>query len=135
LGIDDPEVLAGCVGKGHATAYLAFRRLINELPDVDAIILSPDSAPVPSEPSARWLVSMALAGRMTAGNFGQCLEYLKRMPQTFRALSVLSAFKAEKERRDMGGLKQDHRPLSSSRDFTAWSVSEDGKEIRTSANT
>lgn len=133
-GVEDPEVIAGCVGKGRATEYLAFRRLINDLPDIDAVLMNPDTAPVPENPSARLLVAMALASKMTAGNFGQAVEYLKRMPQMMRAYSIRDAFRAEKEKREMKALKPDHKPLSSSRDFAAWTCSKDGKDIMSATN-
>ncbi len=133
-GVDDSEVIAGCVGKGRATQYLAFRSLINELPDVDACILDPDSAPVPENPSARYLVSMALASKMTAGNFGQCVKYLNRLPAMFRAFSIRDAFRAEMHRKKDGKLPKGWTQLSSSRDFTAWAVSPDGKEVMQAAS-
>lgn len=134
LGIDDPEVIGGCVGKGRATQYLAFRSLINELPDVDAVILDPLGAPVPENPSARFLVSMALASKMTAGNFGNCVQYLGRLPQMFRAYSIRDAFRAEASRRRDGALPQGWKPLAGSRDFTAWATSSDGKDVMAAAS-
>lgn len=128
-GVDDPEVISGCVGKGRATEYLAFRRLVNDLPDVDAILLSPDTAPVPENPSARLLVSMALASRMTARNLGQCVTYLQRLPQMFRAYGMRDALRSENEKRQRKVLPPDHKPITASRDFSSWACSQDGKDI------
>lgn len=133
-GIDDPEVIEGCVGKGRATQYLAFRSLVNELPDIDAILMNPDSAPVPENPSARYLVSMALAARMTAQNFGQAVTYLHRLPTMFRAFGIRDAFRAEDEKKKAGKLTKDHKPLSGSRDFTAWACSQEGKDVMSAAS-
>jgi hypothetical protein len=133
-GIDDSEVIAGCVGKGRATQYLAFRKLINDLPDVDHCLLDPDKAPVPGNPSAQWLVSMALASKMTAGNFGQAVKYLSRLPAMFRAFSIRDAFRAEATRRADKTLPKGWTALSSSRDFTAWAVSTDGKDVMSAAS-
>ena len=133
-GIDDPEVWAGCVGKGRATQASAFKALINELPDVDACILDPDSAPVPANPSARYLVSMALASKMSAGNFGACVRYLNRLPAMFRAFGIRDAFRAEDQKRKNQSLPKDHKPLSGSRDFTCWACSEDGKAVMAAAS-
>lgn len=132
-GIDDPEVLAGCVGKGRATQYVAFRELINELPDLDAVLLDPDTAPVPDNPSARFLVAMGLASKMTAGNFGRCVTYLTRLPAMFRAFSIRDAFRAEAQRKRDDKLPKDWKPLSGSRDFTSWACSSDGKEVMAAA--
>lgn len=128
-GFDDPEVIAGCVGKGHATAYLAYRQLANQLPDVKQVLLDPDGSPVPENPSARFLVSMALASEMRCGNFGQALRYLNRLPQMFRAYSVRDAIKAESARQAAGTLAKNYKPLHFDRDFVAWTTTEDGKEV------
>ncbi len=133
-GFDDPEVIAGCVGKGRATQYLAFRGLINELPDVDECILTPDTVPVPVNPSAQWLVSMALASKMTAGNFGQVLKYLNRLPAMFRAFSIRDAFRAQQSRSLDKTLPQGWVHLGSSRDFVAWVNSPDGKVVMSAAS-
>lgn len=134
LNITDPEVWAGCVGKGRAAAAASFKELVAELPDIDAVLLDPEQAPVPDNPSARFLVSMALASRMTAGNFGACVKYLNRMPAMFRAYSIRDAFRAEAQRRKDGSLKKDYRPLSTSRDFTSWACSNDGKDVMAAAS-
>jgi hypothetical protein len=133
LGEDDSEVLAGCVGKGQATAYLAFRGLIGELPDVDACLLDPESSPVPENPSAKWLVSMALASKMTAQNFGQAVKYLNRLDTMFRAFAIRDAFRGETAKRKDNLLPKDYKPLSGSRDYTAWVVSSDGKAVMSAA--
>lgn len=134
LGEDDPEVLGGCVGKGAATKYLAFRGLINELPDVDQCIIDPTGAPVPENPSAKFLVASALSAKMTAQNFGGVMKYLNRLPAMFRAFSVRDSFRAEAQRKRDKTLPKDWKALSSSRDFCAWAVSDDGKEVMSAAS-
>lgn len=133
LGVDDPEVWSGCVGKGRATEASAFKSLQADLPDIDQCIVDPDGSPVPENPSARFLVAMAMASKMGAGNFGQALKYLQRMPSMFRAFSIRDAFRAETAKRNAGKLSKSYAPIASSRDFTAWVVSSDGKEIMQNA--
>lgn len=132
-GFDDPEVISGCVGKGRATAYLAFRALIADLPDVNACLLDPEGSPIPENPSARFLVSMALASKMDAGTFGQAIRYLNRLPQLFRAYAIRDAIKAEAARQKAGALPKGHKPIHASRDFTAWTCSSDGKDVMSAA--
>lgn len=129
LGIDDPEVIAGAVGKGRASEYLAYRKLIGELPDIDGVLLDPEGSPVPQNPSAQWLVSMALASKMSGGTFGQCVKYLGRLPQMFRAFSIRDAIKAENLRRKDKTLPQGYPAIHSSRDWTPWANTEDAKDI------
>lgn len=133
IGEDNPEVIAGCVGKGEATACLAFKELQADLPDLDAIVLDPDGAPVPENPSARFLVSMGIASKLTAGNFGPYLRYMNRLPAMFRAFGIRDAFRAEAQKRKDKTLPKDHKNLAGSRDFTAWACSDDGKAVMSAA--
>ena len=129
MGIEDSEVIAGCVGKGRATQYLAFRRLAAELPDIDSVLNDPDGAPVPENPSARYLVSMALASRMTAANFAQVVKYLNRLPGMFRAFTIRDAWLADQKRFEDKTFPPGSKRLFGSRDFTAWACTQDGKDI------
>jgi hypothetical protein len=128
-GIDDPEVIGGCVGRGRGTEYLAFRELCNELPDVDAIQVDPDSAPVPENPSARYLVSMALASRLSYQTFGAALTYLKRLPPMFRAFAIRDGLRAEANKRRDGKLPVGTKPIAHAPEFTRWAQSEEGRNI------
>jgi hypothetical protein len=128
-GIDDVEVWSGCVGKGRAIEAHAFKELQSELPDRDAVLASPMSAPVPENPGARYLVAMALAAAMNHKNFGACIQYLQRLPEMFLAFSVRDAFEAEERRREAKKLPSGYQPISASRDFSAWVVSKAGQDI------
>lgn len=134
IGVQDSEVWAGCVGKGQAAKALAFRGLINELPDIDGCMIDPEGSPVPKNPSAKLLIAMAMAARMTGGNFGNAVRYLNRLDAMFRAYAIRDAFRAENQRRKDGSLDKNYKQLASSRDFTAWACSEDGKAVMAAAN-
>jgi hypothetical protein len=102
---------------------------MNDLPDIDGVLLNPDTAPVPDNPSAQWLVSSTLATRLNAQNFGSVLKYLNRLPQMFRAFTLRDSMRAESVMTAEKRLPKGYRPISSSRDFAAWVCSTDGKEI------
>lgn len=129
LGFEDPEVIAGKVGKGRATQYLAFRKLMSHLPDIDQVLLDPKGAPVPENHSAKFLVAMALAGRMNYGTFESCITYLNRLPAMFRAFSVRDALKAQADAQKSKTLPPGTKAIHESRGFTAWACSQDGKDI------
>ncbi len=131
-GFDDPEVIAGAVGKGRATAYLAYRQLINKLPDIAQILMDPTGSPIPDDPSAKWLVSMTLAQKMNAQNFGTINKYVTRMSGLFEAFCIQDAFRCETEKKKAGNLPDNWKALTSSRDYTAWACSERGKAIQQS---
>lgn len=100
---------AGAVGEGAAVEYSAFIRMYRELPNIDAILLNPASAPVPSGPATLFAVSSALARRTNTGNFGRVLKYFGRMPQEYGVFGVQDAV-----RRDL--------TLQATPDFTNWAI-------------
>ncbi len=86
---------AGTVGEGAAVEYSAFLRMFRELPNIDAIMLNPQSAPVPSGPATLFAVSSALARRSNGGNFGRVLQYFARLPQEYGVYGVQDAVRRD----------------------------------------
>jgi MoxR-like ATPase len=78
------EVINGAVGEGAGTGFNAFLRMYRELPNVDAILLSPDTAIVPDSPSALYAVAGALAARATTATFAPIVTYANRLLQAAR---------------------------------------------------
>lgn len=92
-----PAVVAGAVGDGAAVEFLAFRRMYQSLPSLDAIIMNPDSAPIPDAPGALYATVTGLAARANELNWGRVLTYTTRVMQAehgeFAALLVRDATK------------------------------------------
>jgi MoxR-like ATPase len=84
-------LIAGTVGDGAATAFAAFLKTFRELPNVDAILMSPDTERVPTEASALHAVAGALSYAATGTNFDRVYRYLQRMPPEFTVFSVRDA--------------------------------------------
>ena len=81
--------LAGAVGEGAAAEFEGFLQMFRNLPvSPDEILLDPNAADVPKEPSHLYAISSALAFKGTAENFGRILTYAKRMPQEFGVLTI-----------------------------------------------
>ena len=99
----------GSVGEGAAVEYSAFLRLFRELPNIDAILLNPATAQLPTQPSTMFAVSAALARRASVQNFARILEYVNRLPQEYGVYTVKDAV-----RRDP--------VLTGTPDFTRWGV-------------
>lgn len=85
------ELIAGAVEMGSATEFTGFLRIFRELPNVDAILMNPHQAPVPTEPSAQFAVASALARCAADTNFDRICTYLDRLPTEFRVLYVRDA--------------------------------------------
>lgn len=99
----------GAVGDGAAVEYSAFLRLFRELPNIDAILLNPATAQLPTQPATMFAVAAALARRASVQNFARVLEYTSRLPQEYGVYAVKDAV-----RRD--------ETLTATPDFTRWGV-------------
>ncbi|MFY9327091.1 MAG: AAA family ATPase, partial [Georgfuchsia sp.] len=71
--------VAGAVGEGAAIEFVSFLKTFRNLVSPDAILMAPDSAAIPEEPSALYAVSGALAHRATEANFDRVIKYLSRL--------------------------------------------------------
>ena len=83
----------GLVGEGAAAEYIGFKRIADQLPSVDQIMINPTDTPVPTEPAALYAISGALAVRSTPDNFDRVMMYVDRMPKEFGVLAVKTALK------------------------------------------
>lgn len=102
-------LVAGAVGHAAAIEFMAFLKLYRSLPSIDAILLNPTGAPVPTETSTLYAVSAALARRTTAQNFGRVLQYLDRLQAEFSVMAVRDAVTRDQQ-------------LTSTPEFTKWAV-------------
>ena len=71
--------VSGCVGAGAAVEFLGFMRVYRELPSLDALLMDPDNAIIPEEPSALCAVAVGLAAKATESNFKAIAKYATRM--------------------------------------------------------
>lgn len=92
-GITDYDVIAGAAGEGFATEFTAFLKMFGQLPNLDAILMTPESSPVPDDPSALYAVTAGLSRKLTPTNFDRGLVYLKRLPKEFEVCCVRDALK------------------------------------------
>jgi hypothetical protein len=79
------SAVSGAVGEGAATERLAFKRLCREMPNVDQILLDPNSVDVPTSPAILYALAGALAHRATDENFGRVGQFIQRMVDAGKA--------------------------------------------------
>jgi hypothetical protein len=103
------ELFAGAVGGGAATEFSAFLGMFRKLPNIDAILLNPNTEPVPENAAGQYAVALALARRASDSNFDRISQYVKRMPTEFGVLCVRDASLRSPEIRTTGA-------------FTKWAV-------------
>lgn len=87
--------VAGDVGEGAAAECTGFRRIYSQLPNIDALLLDPAKAEVPSDPAVRFAITGALARKATKDNFDRVCAYIARLPKEFSVMTVKDAIKLE----------------------------------------
>lgn len=75
----ESAVMAGSVGEGASLEYLAFRSMVKSLVNLDAILLNPDKATIPSKPSELYATAVGLAARANDTNFARIATYATRL--------------------------------------------------------
>lgn len=74
------ETIAGVVGKGPAGEYMTYARMHENLPNLDAIIMSPETAGIPAkQPDVLHAICTGLAVKATEANLGQIIKYAHRL--------------------------------------------------------
>jgi len=87
----EAQLLEGTIGEAATTELVAFLRLFRQLPSIDEILLNPDAAPLPDEPSARIAIATALGRALTDHSIPKGIRYLDRMPTEMRVLAMRDA--------------------------------------------
>jgi len=81
-GLDDAELhetLAGSAGAGFAAEFMGFLKVWQQLPDIQKILKGDTSAPVPTDPAARYAVCTALVAHADDTTAGAIVNYANRM--------------------------------------------------------
>jgi len=85
----ETEVFTGAVGQGFAIEFVAFAKLYRNMVAPEAILLSPETAPIPAETSMLYAITVALARLADKENFGAVVAYGKRLPKEFEVSMVV----------------------------------------------
>lgn len=81
----------GEVGDGAAAEYVGFKRIYQNLPDLDVVLKSPKTAKVPTDPATLYALAGALARKADTKNFQAVLDYVGRLSPEFGVLTVKDA--------------------------------------------
>ncbi len=84
-------MLSGAIGPGAAAELVGFLQLFRQLPSVDEILLSPEIAPLPSDPSSQIAIATALGRILDDQKIARGMKYLKRMATEMRVLAMRDA--------------------------------------------
>lgn len=101
--------VAGDVGEGAAAEYTGFRRIYEGLPNIDALLMNPSKAEVPTDPAVLYALTGALAHRVSKDNFDRVAEYVDKLKPEFQVMCVSDAMKLAPE-------------IKTTKAFTAWAI-------------
>jgi len=87
----EAEMYTGNVGAVASAEFHAYVTNLRNMPNLDVILLNPSSARLPTEPSAKYAVSVGLASRATPDNFDRVMKYATRLDPEFQSLLVCDA--------------------------------------------
>ncbi|ABA88844.1 ATPase, AAA family [Syntrophotalea carbinolica DSM 2380] len=86
---------AGALGFGAAAEFTSFLGICRDLPDIDAIMCSPDDAEIPGEPSVLYALCGAMSRKINSENVSRAFRYMKRLPTEFQVVWLRDALRAE----------------------------------------
>lgn len=102
------KTVAGYVGKAEGSTFMGFLKHMHNIPDIDAIVKSPDIVPVPTDQEVLYATIVSLASVATDKTVGPILRYLDRVER--RELAVFAV--RYMHNRD--------KALCKARDFATW---------------
>lgn len=86
------DLARGFLGEGIAAELVAFRKVMDDMPNPDGCLLDPKNSPLPNTLSGKYAMAGAIASRARRGNFDSVLAYMGRMEKQFEVLTVRSAY-------------------------------------------
>jgi hypothetical protein len=76
--IEHPGI-AGIIGPGTASEFLAYCKDHRRMPDLDALIVDPDAYDIPNEASIHWAITTGVGRRANSKNFTNCMKVIEKM--------------------------------------------------------
>lgn len=77
---------SGAAGEAFAAEFIGFLKIFRNLPDPQTILMSPDTAEVPTDPAVLYALTGALAHRATKDNAPRLFQYSDRLPAEFSVM-------------------------------------------------
>jgi hypothetical protein len=84
-------LLEGTLGSGVAAEFLGYLAVYEKLPDLDGVLLNPEKAKVPTDPSTIYATCAGLAKRVQKKTMPALLTYLDRLPKEFSVFGLKTA--------------------------------------------
>lgn len=100
---------SGALGDGPAAEFTSFLRIYRNLPNIDGILLNPDDAEVPDDPSVLYALCGAMSRKVTVDNASRAFAYMNRLPVEFQVVWLKDTTRTNSK-------------IVTTKEFTAWAV-------------
>lgn len=97
--IDDPDTLpmiAGAISEGLACEFTVFCKIYKTLAKIEDIIKSPDTVPVPNEPSVLFALTGTISQHAKENNIGDLMIFVNRLPIEFQVVTLREVLRKTK---------------------------------------
>lgn len=85
------ETYSAVVGEGPAAEFISYLKYASKMPNLDAVLLNPKTAPLPDEPATKYATVSGLASKLTVDNFDRGITYADRMEPEFGVMCIKDA--------------------------------------------
>lgn len=82
------KICCGAVGRYAGNDYIAFKRVFSQLPNIDQVMLNPNSFEMPDDPATAYAFCGALASKASENTFEKIVKIVDRMSPEFSVLTV-----------------------------------------------
>lgn len=82
------ELLKGTIGEGASAELVGFLKIFRKLPNPDVVLMSPNTADVPSDPATLYAICGALARKSSENTIDRIVQYANRLPAEFSVLLI-----------------------------------------------
>jgi hypothetical protein len=105
----EKQMIAGSIGDGAAGEFISFLKIYRNLPNPDAVLMSPLTATVPDDLATLYALCGSLSVRASTTNFDRLVQYCNRLSPEFQVLCIRDAVVR-------------NRDLSNTKTFSDWAI-------------
>jgi len=86
VGSNEIPRVAGTIGEGAATEFVAYCNVYNDLPSISDIIADPTGIPIPIQAATRYALVTLCAERVDSTNIQPMLQFVDRLSTEFKVI-------------------------------------------------
>ena len=91
------ELLSGVLSEGVAREFLTYCKVYESLPKREQLLNSPETIPVPKEPSILYALSGTVSHNASIDNFDKLAKFVVRLPMEFQVVTMRETVRRNKD--------------------------------------